>query len=141
MLKAVENRTFAKALETIRNERDLTQAEMSTAIKLSLRFYQSLESGEKEPSLATVQKALTGLGVTYYELFAMPEIPPRPNPQTMKLLIEASADEIPYYGLRAVIERYSKESPEVRAATLAVLYGDSSIAKPYSRRHGKTGSK
>jgi transcriptional regulator with XRE-family HTH domain len=55
----------------------------------------------------------------------------RPTPNQLKGLIESTPDEIPFGPLSLVMERFSKEPPEVRAAVLALLFDDESISEPY----------
>jgi HTH-type transcriptional repressor of puuD len=133
----VEKRTFGEALKWVRQTRKMTQLQMVEATGISERFYQSLERGEKEPSLGTLEKTLGGLNISYSEFFMVPDPPPRPDAHLMKILIESPESEIPFRAVRAVTAEFLRMEPEVRAAVLAVLYGDKSIAAPYVRKAGR----
>lgn len=53
------NKKFSKAILILRmknSEVKLTQKDIADEANLSLRFYQDLESGNKTPSLVTVEK-------------------------------------------------------------------------------------
>ena len=69
------NKKFSKAILVLRinNDVKLTQKDVADEADLSLRFYQDLESGNKTPSLETVDKifSLMAMSVSTSDAFSI----------------------------------------------------------------------
>lgn len=104
-------RPFKDAARRMRIENDWTQAEMAHRMGVSPRYYQSLEKGASEPSLAVVQVALTKLRVKYEEFFFEPSY----------------AVAAPSFGFASkVLAALDKAPPARRAVVLSLLFRDAS---------------
>lgn len=63
---------FHLRLQRLRDERGLTQDEMSAQGRVSLRYYQDLEQGRKLPSMEKLGEMLIGFGITAGQFFRDP---------------------------------------------------------------------
>jgi transcriptional regulator with XRE-family HTH domain len=97
------------------------------------------ESGQALPDKKYRPALLQVLKTSEQDLFGFTEENSRPSsqaklsPSQMKHLIEESAANLQHRPLALVLERFVSESPDVRAATLAILYKDETISLPYLR--------
>ncbi len=54
---------FGEQLRKVRRKQDLTQHEIALRCKMSLRFYQDMEAGNKQPTLTTLFRLCTAIGI------------------------------------------------------------------------------
>lgn len=64
------HRVFAQNLRSLREDKSLTQEEMADRMGIRQPQYSALERAQNSPTLATVERAATALGVTCEELLA-----------------------------------------------------------------------
>jgi transcriptional regulator with XRE-family HTH domain len=129
--KGLKTPDFGRALKLYRSSKGLTQAEMAERIDVSPRYYQSLEKGEKEPSLTTIQKALSGLGLSYEEMFgtSSPEPEGRKSPPDLGQLFSLISTLKNLKGRRAQLvwmliyddPGYLADSPRLARSAVALL--------------------
>jgi len=79
----MEKGQYSSIFKRLREKVRLSQAEMAEAMSISLRFYQALEGGEKDPSFETILKVREGLKIPIYEIVGEkpPAGPAIPNDQ------------------------------------------------------------
>ena len=123
-MNKMNNRTFDEALLFYRSQRGLNQTKMAELFGVSFRFYQKLESGKSEPSLATLQKALEALGVSFEEFFARPT--PKPMPAVIRLQQDPSWPEI-----SQAIDLYLGAALDNRLLALYILTYDERFLREY----------
>lgn len=64
MEKEIENVKFGKRVAQLRQQRGITQEQLSFRSNLNRTYMGAVERGEKCPSLITITKIAKGLGVT-----------------------------------------------------------------------------
>lgn len=104
-------------------------AEMAEIPYPTLRDIEGGVNAGREDTKSKIAKALKCSVADLYDTGEV-SAPVRPPPHELTTLIEA-----PERALHSTVASILKEllitEPDVRAATLAVLYGDNSIARPY----------
>lgn len=126
---------FISNLRRMRKAKYPSQENFARDVGLSERGYQKYEQGESQPTPEILDRFSKALNCQPWDLL-MPEGLPellsnRPAPRELRALIEAPGSSLPYAPLAQVLAEFANAEPEIRASTLAVLYGDSSIAAPY----------
>lgn len=129
-------------LKRLRSERGLTQADVAEGTDVSLRSYQKWEQQESFPDDKNLDKLAKVFRVPVSEFFKVDGVRPRSQPPARSLqdLIKAP-DEASHATIALVLQELLIVAPEIRAATLAVLYGDRSIAAPWAQGKKAQGSK
>lgn len=54
---------FGEQLRKVRRDKGLTQQEIALRCKMSLRFYQDMEAGNKQPTITTLFKLCEAIGL------------------------------------------------------------------------------
>ena len=75
------DKRFGAVLRELRRERGLSQEELAFESDLNHQFISLLELGQRSPSLETVYKVATGLGLLGSELLAEIEVRSRVAPK------------------------------------------------------------
>lgn len=120
---------FGRRLKLARERAGLKQGQLAELLKVEPPTVSRWENGHDFPEDYRLPLLYSALNVSA-EYFTGEE-PNRPSPRDLKRLIEGERDELPYLPLRQILEQFARAAPEIRASTLAVLYGDSSIARGY----------
>jgi transcriptional regulator with XRE-family HTH domain len=77
---------IGKNFKILRAERGESQSEMAEALGISVRFYQDIEQGRKEPSLSNLKKMLDRIKLPFARLWTADE--PKVKPPDLVPLIE-----------------------------------------------------
>jgi transcriptional regulator with XRE-family HTH domain len=125
-LKELKNPIGAR-IKMERERLGVSQSDIAHDVGVSAKAMSQIETGKVSPRKQTIIALEKALGLEPGELYA-PDTNLRPSVRQMQELITGVGETLPYGALALVLERFSKEAPEVRAATLAVLYGDPSIS-------------
>ncbi len=143
MVKSTKD-IFIENLKRLRKERFKSQELFAAKVEMSVRGYQKYEQGESDPIPETIDKFAKSLKCTSLDLLAEPGSLAgqfsRPSPTHLKGLIEAP-ESAQHTIVALVLQELLAVAPDVRAATLAVLYGDAAIAAPYASRKKTPSSK
>lgn len=67
---------FGKAIRRRRRELDLSQEELADRAQLNRAYLATIERGDKNPTLETIEKLAKALDISIAELFAQYEIEP-----------------------------------------------------------------
>lgn len=70
----LENYTLPERLKYLRERLEMTQADLATKAKISQSTIAQIESGKKDPSIATVKKIAQALDIHMAILFASDEV-------------------------------------------------------------------
>lgn len=112
--------TFLKNLYAVRKRRlGLTQSEAAERIGISLRYYQQLEKGDSWPSAEVLSSICRGLACSPAFLLGgqEPDVATPFNPSDLSLT-----------NAGRVLARLESVSPNRRAAAMAILFDDHTIA-------------
>lgn len=104
----------------------VTQADLAHGVGITSKALSQIESGKVQPRRLTIQAIEKALKLEPGDLYG-PDSNFRPSARQMQALITEAGESLPYGALALVLERFAREAPEVRAATLSVLYGDPTI--------------
>jgi transcriptional regulator with XRE-family HTH domain len=125
-LKEVKN-PIGERIKLERERRGITQADLAADVGITSKALSQIEGGKVSPRKTTIFAIEKKLKLKAGSLYGA-EDTFRPTLREMQALVEGAGDELPLGPMMLVLQRFSKEAPEVRAATLAVLYGDPEIA-------------
>ncbi len=114
-------------IKVARERGGLSQSELAHKVGVSQKSLSQIETGKTQPRRLTLLAIEKALSLDPGSLYAT-DTNFRPSPHQMRQLVTGAGKSLPYGPLSLVLERFAREAPEVRAATLAVLYGDPTIA-------------
>lgn len=118
---------FGQKLRAARKENKLSQEKLASSLSVEPPSISRWENGHDFPDDSRLDLICSELGVPV-EYFEGKDDLLRPSNGALKVLISGRAEAVPLMSLIPVLKRFLNEDPEVRAQTLAVLYGDHSIA-------------
>lgn len=120
---------FGKRLKLARVRAGLKQRHIAEVVGVEPSTVSRWETGDDSPDDDRLGDIARAVGVSVEELVGLSSRAiAKPSAQVLRRLITAEREDVPLAEMIPVLERFLGEGPEVRAHTLAVLYGDAAIA-------------
>ncbi len=126
-MSRMNKKALGTRIRELRKARTWNQADLAEKAGVANRSIQQIESGEANPQLDTLLDIETALNEAVLVLSEASALR-RPSDDQLRGLI-VSPHDVRHQTVSAVLSRLLHEDPSVRAAALAVIYGDPAIAR------------